>query len=245
MVTDKKRTLPTESPWQQIVIDRFEDNDNKQAKYYKILPHRFLEKYDYSLFIDANTVFYGDIKELLTNLITGGLFTMFPYPMRSCLYAEACAIIGYNKAHYDIILKQTKMAYENSIPENSGLCEGSFIWRSHQDPSVISFMESWWNKICIGSLRDQISLAETMYQTNFYPSLIPSSVGTSRDNIYFAKAPHVSSFKTKLNPSLWFQSFNIYYFPTNKNNPSLPSWINTNMCINSFFKEYRENHQKK
>ena len=47
-------------------LSLYTDN-NRNAKRFKILPHRYLSEYEYSIFIDGNMTVKGDIDELIEN----------------------------------------------------------------------------------------------------------------------------------------------------------------------------------
>lgn len=187
--TDQKR-LDVASRWKQIICQPDSTSDNLSAKKYKILPHQYLKEYNYSLFVDANTVFTGNIEQLILMLLESGKFTMWRHPLRTDFLKEACAILGWRKAKPKPIIDQIKAYVGAGIPRDTGLCEGSFIWRQHSDPSIVDFMEEWWRQIEMYSHRDQLSLCFLMWQKNLYPKLIDDEFGTSRDNVFFYKTLH-------------------------------------------------------
>jgi|SanBayMetagenome_1026888.scaffolds.fasta_scaffold00446_4 hypothetical protein len=187
--TDQQR-LDVDSRWKQIICPANSTSDNLSAKEYKILPHKYLKEYSYSLFVDANTVFTGNIQQLILMLLDSGKFTMWRHPLRTDLLKEGCAILGWRKAKPQPIIDQIKAYVSAEIPNNTGLCEGSFIWRQHSDSCITDFMEEWWRHIEMYSHRDQLSLCFLMWQKNLYPKLIDDEFGTSRENVFFYKTLH-------------------------------------------------------
>lgn len=187
--TDQQR-LDVDSRWKQIICPANSTSDNLSAKEYKILPHKYLKEYSYSLFVDANTVFTGNIEQLILMLLDSGKFTMWRHPLRTDLLKEGCAILGWRKAKPQPIIDQIKAYVSAGIPNNTGLCEGSFIWRQHSDNCITDFMEEWWRHIEMYSHRDQLSLCFLMWQKNLYPKLIDDEFGTSRENVFFYKTLH-------------------------------------------------------
>lgn len=181
--------------WKQIICEPESGSSNLAAKKYKIFPHKYLKEYDYSLFVDANTVFTGNIDELVSMLLDSGKFTMWRHPFRTDLLKEACAIIGMRKAKPQPVIDQVRSYIGEGIPRDTGLCEGSFIWREHFDSRVVDFMEEWWRHIKMYSYRDQLSLCFLMWHKNFYPRLIDDELGTSRENIFFYKTIHKKDVK--------------------------------------------------
>lgn len=176
--------------WEQIIVDPGQGTDNLNAKIFKILPHKFLQEYEYSMFVDANTVFLGRTEELVELCMKGGDFVMWQHPVRDDIYTECCAIISHRRHSPDGVIDQLEHYSDLGIPRRSGMFEASFMWRRHMEPKVIEFMEDWWSEILDHTSRDQISLAWLAWKTGFGPSLLPPEIGTSRENIYFFKAPH-------------------------------------------------------
>lgn len=173
--------------WKQIVCKADGITENMSAKKYKLKPHVYLKEYDYSLFVDANTVFTGDLSVLVVMLHSRGPFVMWRHPLRTDLFIEACAIISSGRANADVILKQMATYAQAGIKHHTGLCEGSFIWRCHTDEKIMTFMDEWWSQIEMFSHRDQLSLAYLMWRDKYYPAIIDDSYGTSRENIFFYK----------------------------------------------------------
>lgn len=185
--TDRERTA---SGWRFIVKDRRFDSDNLNAKIYKILPQLFLQEYEFSLFVDANTLLYGRLHDLINNYLIHEDFAMFPHPHRDDLYEEVAAIISHCRHSPEDIVFQAKEYFDRGMPVKCGMYEGSFIWRNHSSPDVCNSMQEWWSHITAFSKRDQISLAYICEKNKFRPSVLPSVLGSSRDNIYFNKLSH-------------------------------------------------------
>jgi hypothetical protein len=176
--------------WQMRVVTPSHASMNLSAKIYKILPHQHLSEYTHSLFVDANTLFLGRLDRIISLCLTGGDFVMWRHPMRRDIYKECVAIIT-SKRHEPIsVIQQLKKYHAEGFPRDTGLTEGSFIWRSHASTKISNFMDSWWKEILNGSARDQVSLGYLMWATKVRPTVFPESLGTSRDNIFFAKVPH-------------------------------------------------------
>lgn len=176
--------------WEVRVVNPGMESSNMNAKIFKILPHRFLAEYEFSLFVDANTLLLGRINSLLSLCMQSGRFVMWRHPLRRDVYLEIIAIITSKRHEPKKLLKQVKVYSENGLPNNSGLVEGSFIWRQHSDLDVKNFMEEWWKEIQKFSYRDQVSLGYLMWKKEFKPVVFPEKMGTSRENEFFIKIPH-------------------------------------------------------
>ncbi|MGH1349358.1 MAG: glycosyltransferase domain-containing protein [Methyloligellaceae bacterium] len=196
--------------WKVVACSPKLGNSNLDAKYYKIHPHIHLKNYSYSLFIDANTHFAGDISDLIYNWLINQPYVMWKHPGRSCIYDEAEAILAQFKHEPTKIIKQIARYDAEGMPKHTGLLEASFIWREHTNKEISSFMEDWWNEITSNSNRDQLSLAYLMWKTGVKPKTFPSQVGDSRKNNWFYKKTHLSPQKSSREIKREFTSRSIY-----------------------------------
>lgn len=192
--TDRERDA---KGWTQIIVDPKQPTDNLNAKVFKVLPHQHLQNYEYSMFVDANTVFLGRTGELIDICLSGGDFVMWQHPLREDTLTEVCAIISHLRHGPEKILEQIQHYVEQGLPRNAGVFEASFIWRRHMSPDVSNFMDKWWEHICKFSSRDQISLSYLVWETGMRPSLLDKAFGTSRENVFFFKAPHLNGVRSQ------------------------------------------------
>ncbi len=176
--------------WEIRKVKSVYGNHNLDAKHYKIFPWKYLEEYDYTLFIDANTVILGDINILINNYLLSEDFVMWKHPERSDLYDEAEVILQILRHSPTQIIEQVKAYRDDGLDRFTGLAEGSFIWRSNTDDKLKSFMSDWWKEIQKHSKRDQLSLIYLMWKNNYRPKTLPESLGNARENVLFFKADH-------------------------------------------------------
>lgn len=186
------------STWKVVKSTPIYKDPNRNAKKYKVLPHRYLKDYDYSIWIDGNIKVVGDV----TKAIDESVYRVYDHNQtlldpRDCLYEEANAIftLGYNntmrnpekgilnyKDNPYIIEKQINRYKSEGYPKNNGLATNPIIFRRHNDKKVIDLMESWWEEIKYNSRRDQLSFDYVCWKNNFKYSLLS---GDSRDNEFF------------------------------------------------------------
>ena len=74
----------------------YEDN-NRNAKRFKVLPHRYLKDYEYSVFIDGNMSVRGDLNEFVDKYLVDSNVAFFSHSNnnldgRNCAYDEARTI---------------------------------------------------------------------------------------------------------------------------------------------------------
>lgn len=163
---------------------------NRNAKKYKILPHRYLSEYDYSVWIDGNILIVNDIRELVTK----NNYQVFDHNQtildpRDCIYDEYDAIIqlgnnngGNYKDNPQLMYNQVKRYLDNGYPKHNGLATNPIILRNHNDSDVIKTMEDWWLEIKHNSRRDQLSFNYIAWKNKFNFVYLE---GDSRKNHYF------------------------------------------------------------
>lgn len=185
----------------------YEDN-MRNAKRYKILPHRFLKEYEISIYIDGNYIIKRDVNELVDKYLNGvnAVFhnhdSQPAYDKRNCIYDEARTILMFGeknmkitpergmknyKDNPEIIVNQMKRYVNDNYPEQNGLITGGVILRRHNEKDCIKVMEDWWKEIRYGSKRDQLSFNYVAWKNKFKFNYMNSDC---RDNSYFYLDKH-------------------------------------------------------
>ena len=182
----------------------YEDN-NRNAKRFKVLPHRYLKDYEYSVFIDGNMSVRGDLNELVDKYLVDSNVAFFSHSNnnldgRNCAYDEARTIFELGdknmKATPDrgilnykdnpfVIEKQMNRYIDEGFPKNSGLITGIVILRRHNKADCIQTMEDWWTEIKYNSKRDQLSFNYCAWKNNLKFNYMK---GDSRNNQYFYRS---------------------------------------------------------
>ena len=185
----------------------YEDN-MRNAKRYKILPHRFLKEYEISIYIDGNYIIKRDVNELVdrylndVNAVFHNHNSQPAYDKRNCIYDEARTILMFGeknmkitpergmknyKDNPEIIVNQMKRYTNDNYPEQNGLITGGVILRRHNEKDCIKVMEDWWKEIRYGSKRDQLSFNYVAFKNKFKFNYMNSDC---RDNSYFYLDKH-------------------------------------------------------
>ena len=182
----------------------YEDN-NRNAKRFKVLPHRYLKDYEYSVFIDGNMSVRGDLNELVDKYLVDSNVAFFSHSNnnldgRNCAYDEARTIFELGdknmKATPDrgilnykdnpfVIEKQMNRYIDEGFPKNNGLITGMVILRRHNEADCIQTMEDWWTEIKYNSKRDQLSFNYCAWKNNLKFNYMK---GDSRNNQYFYRS---------------------------------------------------------
>jgi hypothetical protein len=206
----------------QLVGDRMLDAP-RASKRINHLPHRFLSRFDESLYID-NTVRLRESPSSLFNRLlvpARSPLVMFRHPGRQCVYAEAEEVIRLNYDEPARIRRQMRIYETKGYPRERGLSTSGFLLRRHRDPALAKVMENWFEQTLLHSLRDQLSLDVVMWLHNFAPEYIPDKLTASTildwpvvrpgarrvprnfdDEQYLSLHPDVAA--AKLNPRLHF-----------------------------------------
>ena len=185
----------------------YEDN-MRNAKRYKILPHRFLKEYEISIYIDGNYIIKRDVNELVdrylndVNAVFHNHNSQPAYDKRNCIYDEAKTILMFGeknmkitpergmknyKDNPELIINQMQRYMDNGYPEDNGLITGGVILRRHNEKDCIKVMEDWWKEIRYGSKRDQLSFNYVAWKNRFKFNYMNSDC---RDNLYFYLDKH-------------------------------------------------------
>ncbi|MFN3555779.1 MAG: glycosyltransferase domain-containing protein [Bacteroidales bacterium] len=159
------------------------------AKMPKVLPHRFLKEYDYSIWIDGNYDLIGDISELISYLDTRPL-GLFPHSNgHKTIEQEALKVIELKKADPVIVKKQLRNYKSKGFPDNLGVYEAGILVRKHFDDHLMEVMEAWWHEIKNYSARDQLSLPYVLWKHKLDFKVLK---GNNRKSELFVLRPHAN-----------------------------------------------------
>ena len=200
-----KPNLPTGWDWkcfsEENSIPLYTDN-TRNAKKFKVLPHRYLQDYEYSIFIDGNMYVVGNVDELIEKYLSDSNIAFFDHNKnrmdpRDCIYDEYNAImnLGKNdpnqnfKDNPQVMYDQVIRYQDEGYPSHNGLITGMVILRRHNEKDCIRVMEDWWTEIKYGSKRDQLSFNYVAWKNNTKFNYMD---GDSRNNEYFTRdtKPH-------------------------------------------------------
>ena len=209
----QKQNLPDGWDWQcfseENSLPIYEDN-NRNAKRFKVLPHRYLQDYEYSIFIDGNMTVRGNIDELIEKYLSDANVAFFSHnennlDARNSAYDEAQTIFDLGEKNIKrspergilnykdnpfVIQKQMERYRILRYPANDGLITGMVILRRHNEKDCIKTMEDWWTEIKYNSKRDQLSFNYCAWKNDLKFNYMD---GDSRDNEYFYRdtKPHI------------------------------------------------------
>jgi hypothetical protein len=157
------------SAWQVRPINWTHADPTRMAKRPKLLPHRYLQEFDWSLWIDANFEIVDDLAPFIRDHLEQGPFHALRQFQRSCAYEVVDACIKYKKDDPAILRAQAGRYRELGMPVGLPVAACGVMLRHHNAPAVARTMELWWNELENGSRRDQLSLPFVLwrYPTDF------------------------------------------------------------------------------
>ena len=181
------------------VLPIYQDS-TRNARRYKLLPHRYLSEYDISIWMDGNFLIRDDVNELIDKYLSDKNFACHDHmncqlDPRDCIYDEYNAImnLGKNdpnqnyKDNPQVMYDQVKRYQDEGYPSHNGLIVSGILLRKHNEEEVKITMEKWWEELKYGSKRDQLSFDYSTWKTNLKFNYISGDI---RDNKYFYLLSH-------------------------------------------------------
>ena len=137
--TDDKEL--TSDIWQIQLIGKTDLDNTRMQRMYKILPHRFLPEYEYSIYIDGNVRIIGSFRDFVKSEWRGAALLGLKHPSRDNAYDEAEACINLKKDAPEIILKQIDKYKSEGYKADNALTVNNIIFRKNKDEHLIKVME--------------------------------------------------------------------------------------------------------
>ena len=204
--------------WKIVKTTPFYNDNTRNAKQYKVLPHRHLSDYEYSIFIDGNMTIRNNPDELISNYLSNSNVAFFDHNKnlldpRDCIYKEAETIFefgrrnGNYKDNPELIKSQMEKYISEGYPKNNGLITGMIIIRKHNEKDCVKVMEDWWTEIKYHSRRDQLSFNYVAWKNKTNFNYLP---GDSRDNKWFVSLGKHTGKKKKVEEQ--YEPISLNYF---------------------------------
>lgn len=172
----------------------FETSDNRQlSRFPKLLPHKVLSDYEYSLWIDGN-VSIKDVslyKIIDEKIGEGILYSGLNHWGRDCAYEEAAGIANKDKEPFLSLAKTIIFLKKQRFPKHFGLYENNVILRKHNDPTIVDFDNLWWDLFCQYAKRDQLCHPYCYRKFNLqFDYLLPKDY-CARNHPFFGYVQHI------------------------------------------------------
>lgn len=148
----------TSKTWTVILVESDLDNITLSREI-KMMPHKYLrDEYDYSVYVDANAVIYGEITNLTRYLHDGKSLAVSRHSIRTSVKdeIEACVKMrGTNRAEAE---EQYNTYLREGFKDDMPLLECGILVRRHKDERLQQLMQTWFEEFQNGVKRDQLSL---------------------------------------------------------------------------------------
>lgn len=178
-------------PWRIVVRPppRYE-HPRLSAKYFKMLSHRVLREYRYTVWIDGSvTIRDQGFPEALLSYAEDSGFALFRHPDRSCIYDEAEYSIAMPKYRGQSINEQVSYYESQGYPRKNGLFAGGLLARDSSRRRVRRLCRHWLRENVRWTYQDQLSLPYVFWKHGFTPGVFPHNLW---DNPWFEISDHAS-----------------------------------------------------
>lgn len=166
------RQYPEIEGWTQWrATDLFLDN-RRNARMHKIL----MPAKD-CLWIDGNILPKVSYDELLEYLGDNDI-CVNEHEYRKCIYQEAHAVLHYGLDTEKTVIQQIERYKKEGYPENNGMAETGCLLRKDTQ-KVRELNRLWWEEVCRGSKRDQLSFNYCCWKLGIKYSTFPGHIRTS------------------------------------------------------------------
>ncbi|MDO5851958.1 MAG: glycosyltransferase, partial [Methanobacteriaceae archaeon] len=149
--------------------------ENIELLKYKTMPHKYLSKYDYSLWIDPNINIINNLEECLHKYLKNNKFL--------CIEN----IEDNNK----IIQKQLKQYESEGYLVNNNCIASEFIFRKHDDKDIINTMNCWYDESIKEGYDPNLSLNYACWKTNIDIDIL--KIPKNRNQYFIKKYTHLKS----------------------------------------------------
>lgn len=153
----------------------------------KILGHKYLNGYDFSIYIDGKISIIGDLNEYIKKYSNGKSLLCVGHYLNIDIYEEAALCKYLGKGRQDEIDKQIAEYKAKGFPAGYGLTDNCVLIRSLKDEKLNKVMEDWWDELCRHSSRDQLSFTYCCWKNGYLFDIAPVLVD---ENPYFDIVAH-------------------------------------------------------
>ncbi len=146
--------------WNLVYLDPPFLDATRTARSVKMLPHRYLPEYEWSLYLDTTIRFKRSPLELFHKYAGNDKhYWCVPHPWRNCIYDEAEEVIQLGYDDEKRVREQMDFYRRTGYPKNNGLIASGVLLRKHNQDDVVRFNELWLWHVLRYSKRDQLSFS--------------------------------------------------------------------------------------
>lgn len=168
LYTDVKKGLPSKWMVKPLRHPPRLSSGHDKNRFHKCFPHQIMPDVDYSVYMDGNIEFSGDLYGLVRVLEnTGASLGVFRHPDNRDIVSESKACLRLGKFDdYDVrvLNKQLEVYRSSGYDVTSPIGANYLMVRRHDDPDLQSAMSLWWAHIFEYTKRDQMSLMYCLWR---------------------------------------------------------------------------------
>jgi hypothetical protein len=139
------------------------------ARFYKTCPHLLFPDADWTVWIDANVFLHKPVNYFVQRcLYEGGNYGLFAHYFRNNAFEEFNAELAAKFEDNPTRLTRTIQRYSQSFSGSHYLSQNFLFVRRNSLANEVRNAR-WWQEICWGSRRDQLSL-ELFYPGPYWPT---------------------------------------------------------------------------
>jgi hypothetical protein len=170
------RPWPNAMEWKQLPLEKRhigdKYSDRRNAKYYKIMPHKVLPNYKFWIWVDVSHSVIENPHVIINDYLKECDIGVFKHNQRGCLYEEAKILQELNYDHPHLVNNQVKKYTSDGFPNNYGLYELPVSIRRNTS-AIREFNELWWEEIQNYSSRDQLSFPWCVWKKKISLKILP------------------------------------------------------------------------
>jgi len=152
----------------------------RQARQIKVLSHNHVSDAKWSIWMDGNLQLKVHPHEIVRRLAARRAeLGSFLHPERQCSFAEAKVVQHLALDDRRLVEQQVEHYEKEGFPSGFGLLETAIVARRNSS-KVRELNELWWQEICLGSHRDQLSIMYALWKTKLPFCTLPGSRDCSR-----------------------------------------------------------------
>lgn len=176
-----------------VQVDSASQHPTRVARYHKVLSHRVLSQYRYTLWLDTSAVLrFNDIRAFVHQAVRQHPIATHSHPCNDDVYGELERCIRYRKDDPATMRAQVERYRAQGLPEGTGMVTSSVLVRDSAHPRLREFEDSWWREIELGSYRDQLSFNYVSWKLNIpYGIFAPLDWGPMYCSRYFELGKHI------------------------------------------------------
>jgi hypothetical protein len=178
--------------WQCIYTPPFFKDNKLNSSYLKTNAHLLFPSDSIVIWIDSNFEEFAHNSDDFYNMLQGRSIATLPHPERQTVLGEAAIVASDQLDYVNKVMAWEKELIALGYPDNAGLAETAFLIRDLRNVETHHFNQSWWQFLCQGSRRDQLSFNPALWyhKTSWTPIKVELKDGNRDDFLVIKRREH-------------------------------------------------------